>query len=205
MKSLEKDEIKNLDRRYRANMINCITGFKSANLIGTRSAAGQENLAIFSSVVHLGSDPALLAFIQRPLLDTTSHTYAHIQELGCYTINHVPPHMVTEAHQTSAKYETGISEYDACGFTPYYHRDFGAPAVGESGVRIGLQFVEEIPIKHNGTRMIIGEIAWIEIVEEHILPDGSLALDLSSVAVSGLDTYFRGQRIGQFPYAKAGA
>jgi flavin reductase (DIM6/NTAB) family NADH-FMN oxidoreductase RutF len=203
MKILEKDDIKGLERRYRANLINCVSGFKSANLIGTRSADGQENLAIFSSVVHLGSDPALLAFIQRPLLDATSHTYTHIKETGCYTINHVPLSLIGAAHQTSAKYATGISEFAACGFTPVYHLDFAAPAVAESQVRIGLHFVEETLIHHNGTRMMIGEISWLQLDQSLILPDGSLALESSSVAVSGLDTYFEAVRVGQFPYAKA--
>jgi flavin reductase (DIM6/NTAB) family NADH-FMN oxidoreductase RutF len=203
MKIFEKSDILSLERRYRGNLINCVSGFKSANLIGTRSAAGEENLAIFSSVVHLGSDPALLAFIQRPLLDATSHTYAHIKEVGSYTINHVPQAHIESAHQTSAKYATGISEFEACGFTPLYHADFPAPAVTESPVRIGMQFVEEIFIKYNGTRMMIGEIAWLAIDASLILPDGSLSLEASSVAVSGLDTYFEASRLGQFPYAKA--
>ncbi|MGO3346471.1 MAG: hypothetical protein ACTIM4_14665 [Marinomonas sp.] len=45
--------------RYRTQLINSLSGFKSANLIGTCNAQGQTNLAIFSSVFHLGASPAL--------------------------------------------------------------------------------------------------------------------------------------------------
>ena len=53
------NDIKNLDKVYRLNLINSITGIKPANLIATRSKNGVDNVAIFSSVVHLGSNPAI--------------------------------------------------------------------------------------------------------------------------------------------------
>ncbi len=42
-----------------------MTGIKPANLIGTISKNQVSSLAIFSSVVHLGSNPALLGFVLR--------------------------------------------------------------------------------------------------------------------------------------------
>lgn len=63
---LHKQEIEQLEKRYRLNLINSLSGVKSANLIGTQSLSGQPNVAIFSSVVHLGSHPAQLGFILRP-------------------------------------------------------------------------------------------------------------------------------------------
>lgn len=63
----DKNAINAMDKRYRANLINSVTGYKSANLIGTVSQEGTENLAVFSSVTHLGSNPAMLGFIMRPI------------------------------------------------------------------------------------------------------------------------------------------
>ena len=51
---------------FRAMLMNSVTGFKPANVVGTTSAAGVPNLAIFSSVVHLGSDPPLVGLVFRP-------------------------------------------------------------------------------------------------------------------------------------------
>ena len=61
-----KKDIAEMDRIQRIKYINSVSGIKPANLIGTISGGGQTNLAIFSSVFHLGSDPALLGFITRP-------------------------------------------------------------------------------------------------------------------------------------------
>ena len=59
-------DIANMEQRYRANFINALSGFKSANLIGTISKSGQHNLAIVSSVFHIGAHPPLMGMIMRP-------------------------------------------------------------------------------------------------------------------------------------------
>ena len=55
-----------MEVRKRAAFINSLTGFKSASLIGTIDNNKKTNLSIFSSVFHLGSNPALVGFINRP-------------------------------------------------------------------------------------------------------------------------------------------
>ena len=65
------EDIKNLPRIKRLNLINSITGVKPANLIGTRSNVNS-NLAIISSIVHLSTNPPLLSFMLRPLLELIS-------------------------------------------------------------------------------------------------------------------------------------
>ena len=69
-----KQDIQAMDRVTRLKIINSVTGIKPGNLIGTLSKDGITNLAVFSSVVHLGSDPALLGFISRPRTDEVGHT-----------------------------------------------------------------------------------------------------------------------------------
>ncbi|PTL98815.1 MAG: flavin oxidoreductase, partial [Candidatus Arcticimaribacter sp.] len=66
MKHFSKEAIGAMPSIYRLNMINSCTGYKSANLIGTQSKEGNTNLAVFNSVVHLGSNPPLIGFILRP-------------------------------------------------------------------------------------------------------------------------------------------
>jgi len=63
---LTADTLKDLPRQQRVNLINSLSGFKSANLLGTRASNGQENLSIVSSCFHLGADPALIGMIIRP-------------------------------------------------------------------------------------------------------------------------------------------
>jgi len=68
----------NLERKFRLNLINSITGIKPANLIGTRSLDGTDNVAVFSSIVHLGSHPAQLGFVMRPQTDNPRDTFTNI-------------------------------------------------------------------------------------------------------------------------------
>ena len=80
------NDIKKLDKVYRLNLINSITGIKPANLIATRSKDGVDNVAIFSSVVHLGSNPAMIGFVMRPQSDKKSDTYQNIIDTNVYCI-----------------------------------------------------------------------------------------------------------------------
>ncbi|MCS7053720.1 MAG: flavin reductase, partial [Ignavibacterium sp.] len=84
---ITKEKILDFERRYRINFVNSLSGFKSANLIGTISKSGITNLAIFSSVIHVGANPPLIGILFRPL-SVPRHTYNNIKETGCFTINH---------------------------------------------------------------------------------------------------------------------
>ena len=86
--------------------MNKISGLKSVNLIGSKSAESISNVSIFNSVVHIGANPPLLGFIMRPLT-VERHTYENIKSTGFYTINHVSESIHRNAHRTSAKFEAG--------------------------------------------------------------------------------------------------
>ena len=79
MKHISRDEISQMEKIERLNLINSCTGYKSANLIATKSVDGNSNVAIFSSVTHLGSNPALIGFIMRPTT-VPRDTYKNIRE-----------------------------------------------------------------------------------------------------------------------------
>jgi hypothetical protein len=66
MLHLCEQDILQMENFYRAAFVNSLSGFKSASLIGTIDKNKQTNLAVFSSVFHLGSNPALMGFINRP-------------------------------------------------------------------------------------------------------------------------------------------
>lgn len=203
MLHLTTTDLQNYERYYRANLINCLSGYKQASLIGTVNTEGLTNLALFSNIVHLGANPALIGYIQRPIT-ATSHTYKNIIATNYYTINHVPVANLQQAHQTSATYNEGISEFDACGFVPQYIADFAAPFVTESPIKIGLKFVQEIPISLNNTSLIIGEVQHI-ILEQPtvVLPDGNLNLSQANTAIiHGLENYSTATSIAHYGYAK---
>ena len=88
MKNLSKEDFDDLQKFYRINLINSCTGYKSANLIGSISKDGVENVAVFSSITHLGSNPAMLGYILRPTT-VPRNTYKNIKETGFFTVNHI--------------------------------------------------------------------------------------------------------------------
>ncbi len=185
------DDIMGMERFYRTAFINTVSGFKSANLIGTINAKGVPNLAIFNSVVHIGANPPYLGFILRPAT-VERHTYENLKANGHYTINHVHQDFVRQAHQTSAKYPAEISEFEACGFTPHYTETLRAPYVQESLVKIGMEYAEEHPIALNGTILIIGKVVEILLPKDMIRESGHVELEKAqSTAVAGLDSYYR--------------
>ena len=107
-----KQAISDLENRYRAHLINSLSGFKSANLVGTQDCNGQTNLAIVSSVFHLGAHPPLVGMIIRPH-SVPRHTLENLLATKHYTINHVNKDIYDKAHQTSARYDKDESEFDA--------------------------------------------------------------------------------------------
>lgn len=200
---ITKDQIKELDRKVRLNLVNNLSGVKPANLVGTRASDGQSNLAIINSVVHIGSDPAMMGFIMRPADGVERHTLNNIRETGVFTINSIPPKMLAQAHYTSAKFERSINEFERCGFTEVELDGFAAPFVGESSIQIGLQLTEELEVKSNGTILIVGTIEMLHVPKSWLTPGASIDLEATNlVGIGGLNTYYNLSIAAAFPYAR---
>ncbi len=199
---LTSSSIAAMPSRDRAALINSISGFKPANLVGTADPDGHCNLAIMSSVVHLGSHPPLLALIVRPG-DEERHTLHNLLRSGHYSINHVAEDMVEAAHQTAARYPRQTSEFEATGLTPVWWEGFKAPMVAEAPVKLALELREHQHLAINGTHLVIGEIVQAEIPSGCVNEDGSLDLSAAgTVALTGLDSYHRADLMKRMAYAK---
>ncbi|MFN5333834.1 MAG: flavin reductase family protein [Bacteroidota bacterium] len=191
-----------MERFYRANFINALTGFKSPVLIGTINPKGEENLAIFNNLVHLGSDPALIGFVNRPR-EAAPHTLSNIEQTGTYTINHISSDLIHKAHQTSAKYPEGISEFERTGLTPQKIGNCIAPFVAECPVKFSLELKEIIPIHFNNTYFVIGAITDIYIDNKYVEEDGCLDLQGADMVASlGINGYYSVQKLIKLAYAK---
>ncbi|MGF1564866.1 MAG: flavin reductase family protein [Flavobacteriales bacterium] len=202
MKRFTRTDLDAMPQRYRAAFVNSLSGFKSASVIGTCDQRQRTNLCIVSSVVHIGSNPPLMAFVMRPP-SVPRDTYENIMLTRSFTINHVSTQWVAQAHQTSARYAQGESEFVATGLTPLWVDDFEAPAVAESPLRMGLRLVNDLPIELNGTRLIIGEVVWTDVPLTAITADGYLDIEtIGTATISGLDSYHRTERLARYAYAK---
>ena len=197
------DDIESLNDRYRAHFINALSGFKSANLIATCDDLKNTNLAIFTSVFHLGANPPLLGMIIRPH-SVARHTLENILQTGHYTVNHVNTAIYKQAHQTSARYDKEISEFRATGLTEQWHAPFAAPFVAESRIQLGMSLREHKQLDINNTVLVIGEIVLINIKDDVVQEDGHVDIEhCESIAVSGLESYHGTALLTRLPYAKA--
>ena len=202
MQHFSKENIDALAIRYKNNLINSISGYKSANLIGTKSKVGNTNLAVFNSIVHLGSNPALLGFILRPTT-VPRHSYQNMKETGVFTINHISKDQIEDAHHSSAKYPENVSEFDQTNLKEEYKADCIAPFVKDAPVQIACRYVNDYLIKENDTLLVVGAVEHLFVQEEMLLEDGYVQLDKGEVVtVNGIDGYALPQLLARFPYAR---
>ena len=202
MKQFNQEDINDLERLYRINLINSCSGFKSANLIGTKSKSGNENLAVFSSVTHVGSNPPLLGFFCRPTT-VTRGTYENIKETGVFTLNHIHEAIIEDAHHTSAKYDSNISEFDMTDLSSEYKNESFAPFVRNAPIQLEMAFKEEYNIEANGTILVIAEIKNLYVNDDLLEEDGFINLTKGNVAaINGLDAYTLPQLKARLDYQR---
>lgn len=202
IKVFNERAILDLPQRTRANFINSLSGFKSANLIGTQSVKGVNNLSMVSSVFHMGAHPPLMGMLIRPHT-VKRDTLQNIKDTGVYTINHVHTSFAAKAHQCSANYPSEESEFEAVGLTPKLSSLVKAPFVVESIIRIALKVEQITVIELNQTELVIGAVVEVELDDDIMFEDGYLDLERAqSVAVSCLDSYHTTARIDRYGYAK---
>jgi flavin reductase (DIM6/NTAB) family NADH-FMN oxidoreductase RutF len=199
---IPSQELEAMPKLTRVQLATSLPGPKPICLVGTLSNTGVSNLAPFSSITHLGSKPILLGMVTRP--DTVDrHTLKNILSTREWSLNHVTRGILKKAHQCSARYPSGISEFDETGLTESYQPNFDAPFVKESPLQIGLTLEEVIDIPSNNTKLIVGRVKFVNLPDHTISEDGSIDLpNLGTVASTALDTYFSINEIGRLPYAK---
>lgn len=199
---LDSSNISSWDQKFKLRFINSLSGYKGAHLIGTINECNETNLAIFNSIVHISSEPPQIGFIIRP--NTVKRdTYDNILLNEKFTINHVHKNFIEQAHYTSAKFDKDESEFKACNLKEQFLNGFKAPFVRESKIKIGLKLVEDLKIKSNGGRLIIGEIELIDIIDECVEQTGQLDLSKADdICVTGLNQYSIANKHKHLPYAR---
>ena len=199
---ISNEDIDNFHHIYRINLINSCSGYKSANLLGSKSADGIENIAVFSSVTHIGSNPPMLGFFLRPTT-VIRNTYENLKASGYFTINHIHESILEDAHHTSAKYDSDISEFDKTSLVSEYKNEFQAPFVKDAPLQLAMKYVEEYDIKANNTVLVIGQITGLYVNEELLEEDGFINLSKANIAtINGLDAYAVPQNHKRFGYQR---
>lgn len=197
---LQSEDINRLETRYRGNLINSITGFKSVSLVGSIKKDGLTNLAPISQIIHVGANPPLLGLLFRPDV-VPRHTLENIQKTGFFTVNHIHESFLEKAHHTAARWDG--SEFENCGLTESFVNGVEAPFVKESHLKIACELKEKFDIRSNNTHFIIGEIVYIDLPEGVVAADGYVDIEAAgTITCSGLDSYHKTTRIARYSYPK---
>jgi flavin reductase (DIM6/NTAB) family NADH-FMN oxidoreductase RutF len=201
-KHISHEAIMAMEKQERVHFANSLNGFKSVCLVGTQNKIRQTNLAIIDSLIHIGSNPPLFGMIFRPGV-VERHTLENILETGFYTINHINENIYKQAHQTSARYDREVSEFEVTGLQPEYKNEFFAPFVQESHVLLAMEFKEKVELTINNTVLVIGEVKDVYFPENCLSGDGFLDIEKAqTITCSGLDSYHKTIRLDRLSYAK---
>jgi flavin reductase (DIM6/NTAB) family NADH-FMN oxidoreductase RutF len=202
VKHFSSEAIAAMEKQTRVHLINSLGGFKSVALVGTSDPEGNNNLAIFSSIFHIGANPPLMGLIFRPT-PPERNTFNNIMETGYYTFNHITEAIFKQAHQTSARYDKEVSEFEKTGLQPEFKEGFHAPYVAQSTIQLGLSLREKVDIAINNTTLLIGEIIHLYVPENCLCEDGFIDLEkANTITCSGLDSYHKTVQLDRLSYAK---
>ncbi|WP_339922953.1 flavin reductase [uncultured Cyclobacterium sp.] len=201
MKHFTKVTLLTAGKSYNRNFVNCLSGYKSLNLIGSINEENSAtNLAPFSQVFHVGANPATVGILFRPH-SVERHTLENILQNGHFTLNQVTESFYKEAHLCSARWDK--SEFEATGLEEEYLNNFKAPFVKDSPLKIACLLKDKITLAVNETVLIIGSIEEVWVRPQAVEEDGFISLDkLGTITVSGLDSYHTVNKLGRLPYAK---
>lgn len=139
---IDKEILNQYESRYRGLFINSLAVIRQAALIVAKSKDGFSNLAIFNSIIHIGANPPLWGFICRPDV-LKRDTLINILETNQYTLNYIVSSGFEKAHQTFAKYDKAVSEFEAYGFTEIYHPKFDTPFVAEALIKVAMKLEQK--------------------------------------------------------------
>jgi flavin reductase (DIM6/NTAB) family NADH-FMN oxidoreductase RutF len=201
MDHFTKEDLLEKGKSFNRDFVNCLSGYKSLNLVGTvNEDTGITNLAPFSQIFHIGANPPTVGILFRPHT-VERHTLENILKNGCFTLNHVTEAFYKAAHHCSARWDQ--SEFQATGLKEKYLNDFKAPFVAESPLKMACVLKDKITLAVNETVLVIGSIEEVWVASDAVGEDGFIALDkLGTITVSGLDSYHSVNKLARLAYAK---
>ncbi len=192
------EDLRNADRAWRINFINCLIGAKNLHVLITRNLTGTYNGAIFNSGIHVGSSPPYVGFLLRPTT-VPRHTYENLRHYPYATMNAVAHSFYEKAHATHAKLPYGESELEHLGLPLRWAEGEDVPYLAESPLTARLRLAEEHLITLNQTRFLIFAVETVYIAVEP-QSDGFFRIDeLGLVAGSGCDAYWQLSYQGRQP------
>ena len=175
-------------------LLNDVLGPRPAVLIGTKSVREVDNVAVFNTFQPLGARPPVFSLLIRPL-DRQRDTYENMKTAKEWTVNFIRPEWYKQAHQTSDHIPEDHSEFEYVGLKPQRRDSIALPFVEEAPIQMHFEWLREIPIPENSTRLILGRMRALWLSEDLQL-DAEISLEHYPVLSSwGLNHYVHGREV----------
>lgn len=151
--------------------LNAIVAPRPIGWIGTRSRAGQVNLAPYSFFNLLSYRPPIIAFSSAGRKDSLRN----VEETGEFVWNLCTRPLAEQMNETSGDFAPEVNEMDVVGLTAAPSRVIDVPLVAESPVSFECRMTDIVPLKGlNGdvrNWLVIGEVVAVHI-DQDLLVDG---------------------------------
>lgn len=134
--------------------------------IGTRSEAGNSNLAPYSFFNVVAAYPP--TFVVAPTVTGRRDTLTNIEATGQFTVNIVSEETVEAMNLSSGSYPADQSEFDICGLTEVEAETIDAPLVGEAIANFECTATQLVPV---GSGMLVIGVASRVHVAERVVGD----------------------------------
>lgn len=170
MQRFETDEIEAVDA-YK--LLSGLVVPRPIGWIGSRSAAGVNNLAPYSFFNAVAATPPTVMFAPTGQPVARKDTLSNVRETGVFTVNMVDHSLGPRMNQTSGSYPDDVDEFEVAGLTA---RDAGAvdaPIVAESPASFECRVMDIVEIGRApmGSVVVFGEVVAFN-VEDRLL-DGT--------------------------------
>lgn len=169
--------------------------------VGSRSAAGVDNLAPFSYFMGVASAPPMLAFsVARGRAGALKHTARNLLEHPEFTVSTVEEHDLEPMHRTGGAWEE--SEFDAVGIPRGEAQAVRAPYPATARVRLECRVHRAIDL--GPAHLFVGEVVAFE-VDDALWADGAVRIEgFHPVARLGGDLYAGLGALRRLPRGRVG-
>lgn len=152
--------------------------------VSTLGADGHVNLAPYSFFGLMGSDPAVVAFGPGDRADgTPKDTALNIGSGGEFTVNLVSAELAPTMNATATDFPHGIGEPGALGVALAPGVRVRVPRVAASPAALECREVQTVLIGR--TRVILGEVLGLHLLEGALLDEARMYLDTAALDLVG--------------------
>jgi flavin reductase (DIM6/NTAB) family NADH-FMN oxidoreductase RutF len=163
--------------------------------VATVSAAGEMNLAPFSYFNGVGANPPTLMFCPANRRDgSPKDTLANVEQTRQFTVNLVSFAQAEAMNQTSADYDSRVSEFATCGVVGTPSVKVGPPRVKDSLASFECELLQVLKLGSGpaGANVVIGQIVLLHVADEVLDANGRVnAAKLDTIGRLGGQAYLR--------------